>query len=510
MAKSKDLIISNPQIGISSSPHLGYHDMRNMDISSIPGIARLNNSLVKKSGATVVTLPQWFVRNPATPTEVYALDSAGKVYRSADSGATWALMTGFTAGGHGNGLIIFKNYLIVARDAYLDICGDGSASGNGTTTGIANGNWSNSWQAIDSDLLWHPMIVSKLDGIVYGGAGRYVFSLEENSGQTFAPGTGATFTYTQQALDLPSRYRIKCIDELGNNVMLGTWQGSTTPMRIAEIYPWAPGSSTFGQPITMDENGVHAIKNINQTLYILAGTEGRIYSSQGLVANLIGQIPKSIVNTDASIPLTYFPGAITNYKGKLFFGLGSASAIDGMGVWSLLQTSKGNILNLEHGISTMKWGADYALQIGALLPIAQDTMLVGWYDKTPTASYGIDLVDNDGYNYTSEYTGYIISPFYNVGSNLKPRQFSELEYQLARLLRVNEGIKVEYRTNLTASFTEIGTFIFSGTVTSTVEIIGAVLSHNTTPNIPATEFVEIKISLTGTTTSPEWRTLTLK
>jgi len=124
------------------------------------------------------------------------------------------LMEGFTAGGHGNGLAIFKNYLIVARDAYLDVCGDG------TTTGIVNANWSNSWQAIDSDTLWHPMIVSKLDGLLYGGAGRYVFSIEELT--TFVPGTGATFTYTQQALDLPSRYRIKCLDELGNNIMLGT------------------------------------------------------------------------------------------------------------------------------------------------------------------------------------------------------------------------------------------------------------------------------------------------
>jgi len=129
--------------------------MRNMDISSIPGIAKLNNAMDLKSSTTVVGTPQWMVRNPATPAEVYALDSGGKVYKSDDSGASWALMTGFTSGGHGNGLVIFKNYLIVARDAFLDICGDGSA------TGITNANWSNSWQAIDSDLLWHPMIIQK-------------------------------------------------------------------------------------------------------------------------------------------------------------------------------------------------------------------------------------------------------------------------------------------------------------------------------------------------------------
>jgi len=492
--EQKSLIISNPQVGIGPSEHLGWGDMRNMDISSIPGIARLNNVMVKKSGTTVVTFPQWAVRNPATPAEIYVLDSAGKVYKSDDNGATWALMTGFTAGGHGNGLMIFKNYLLVARDAYLDVCGDGTA------TGITNANWSNSWQAIDSDALWHPMNVSKNDGKLYGGAGRYVFSLEEIDGQTFAPGTPATYTWTQQALDLPSRYRIKCLDELGNNLMCGTWQGATTPARIAELFPWDRSSTTFGQPIVMEENGVHAIKNINQTLYILAGTEGRVYSSQGLIANLIGQIPKSIANTDGSIALTYFPGAIANYKGKLFFGVGSASAVDGMGVWSLLQTSKGNILNLEHGISTGNWGASYALQIGVILPITDDSLLVGWYDAAPTASYGLDLT-NTAAVYTS-YAGYLTSPLYVVGTNLKGRQFTTLEFQLTRPLRTDEGVKIEYRTNLTASFTTIGTYTYTS--------LGAVLSHNAIAGIPKCEFVQIKISLTGDATSPEIRTVTLK
>ena len=490
MTKIKPLVIDSPQVGIGPSAHLGYQEFRNMDISSVPGIARLNNPLALKSSTTVVGTPQWFVRNPATPAEVYALDNGGKVYKSSDSGATWVLMEGFTAGGHGNGLAIFKNYLIVARDAYLDVCGDGSA------TGIVNANWSNSWQAIDSDTLWHPMIVSKLDGLLYGGAGRYVFSIEELT--TFVPGTGATFTYTQQALDLPSRYRIKCIDELGNNLMLGTWQGSTTPIRVADIFPWDASSATFGQPITMQENGVHSLININQTLFILAGTEGRIYSSQGLVANLIGQIPKSIVNTDGSIPLTYFPGAIANYKGKLFFGLGSSSVIDGMGVWSLLQTSKGNILNLEHGISTGNWGASVALQIGALLPIDSDKLLVGFFDTT----YGIDLTDTT--KVSTGYSGYLISAFYQVGSNLMKRAFTQLEFLLARLLRTSEGVKIEYRTNLTADFSDglIGTYTFTS--------LGAVLSHNAIASIPSCEFVQIKISLTGSTTSPDFRLLTLE
>ena len=184
---NKDLIIPSPAIGIGPSAFRGFQDVRNLDLSTFPGVAILNNLIAKKSSTTVVGRVNWMVKNPATPAEVYGLDADGKVYKSSDSGATWALMTGFTSGGHGNGLAIWKNYLIVARDAFLDVCGDGTA------TGITNANWTNSWKAIDSDLLWHPMLVSKNDNKLYGGAGKYVFSLDEATAP-FVPATAASYT----------------------------------------------------------------------------------------------------------------------------------------------------------------------------------------------------------------------------------------------------------------------------------------------------------------------------
>ncbi len=499
---AKDLTIETPRTGIAPSALTGIADVRNLDISSVPGIVKLNNLTAKKSAAIVVTLPQWKVKNPATPAEVYALDSAGKVYKSTNSGVTWALMTGFTSGGHGNGLAIWKNYLFVARDAFLDVCGDGSA------TGITNSNWSNSWQAIDSDLLWHPMIVSKNDNKLYGGAGKYVFSLDENSGQTFAPGTGATFTYTQQALDLPPNYRIKCLEELGNNLMCGTWQGTNVyDLRIADIFPWNRSAPSFGQPITMSENGVHGMLNTGNQLIILAVIGGRMYKSNGINAVQVGQIPSSIADLSGGKYLEFFPGAICNYKGKVFFGVSGSVAIPGMGVYSLDQTSRGTILTHEHSISTGTDGTSYAVKIGALLPVTRDNILIGWYDATPTASYGIDNITVA--SYMTSYTGYFISPLYLVGTNGQPRKFNEIEFQLVRPLRTNEGIKIDYRDDLTASFTNIGTYDFT--------TWGAEMSHNALFNkgtididIPECENIQLKIYLTGTTTTPELRNVTLK
>ena len=377
MAQQQDnsLQVLAPRQGIAQSPHVGFSDVRNLDIFSIPGIVTLNNILVIKGlVATIVDNINWIVRHPITTTEIYALGATGEVYKSANSGVTWAVLAGhLNTAAHGNGLMIWKNYLFVARDTCLDVCGDGTA------TGILETNWSPDWttSALASDVLWHPMLVSKNDNKLYIGAGRYVFSLDENTGQTFAPGTGATYTMTEQALDLPPAYRIKCMAELGNNLMLGTWQGTNIyDMRIADIFPWDRSSVSFGQPIELSDYGIHAMSNMGNFLVVLAGTSGTIFRCDGANAYIIGQLP---IDLAGGKYLEWYPGALCSYKNKTFFGVGNGgtTAIDGMGVYSLYQTGRGNILNLEHGISTENFGATSA-KITALLPVTRDTLLCAW------------------------------------------------------------------------------------------------------------------------------------
>jgi hypothetical protein len=491
--------IQAPRQGIAQSPHVGFAEVVNIDVNSIPGIAKLNNIMVKKSSTTVTAQINWIVRHPITTTEIYALDNAGTVYKSADSGATWAVLAGSSStNAHGNGLLIWKNYLFVARDAKLDVCGDGSA------TGIIAANWTLDWQDIDSDVLWHPMLTSVNDNKLYGGAGRFIFSLDENTGKTFAPGTSDTFTFTVEALDLPPSYRIKCLEELGNNLMIGTWQGtSVTDIRVANIYSWDRSSVSFGQPIVMAEYGVHAMKNIGNSLVVLAGTSGTIYRCDGVNAIIVGQLPMDLTGGKY---LEWYPSSICSYKSKVFFGVGQGgtTAISGMGVYSLQQTGKGNILSLEHTVSTLNTGASKPLKPSALLPVTRDTLLVAWRDD---ATYGIDLTTATSYAYSSDYSGYFVTPLYTVGSNLNQFKFTQMEFQLARPLRSGEGIKLEYRLDLTASFTEIGTYDYA--------TWGAITSKNLITELPndvkACEQIQFKISLLGSsTTSPELKVVFIK
>ena len=333
--------------------------------------------------------------------------------------------------------------------------------------------------------------------MIYGGAGQYVFSIEEVSGQNFAPATGGTYTFTQQALDLPEDYKIKSLVELGNNLMCGTWQGTNIyDLKIADIFPWDRSSPSFFKPIQIAEHGVNAMLTIGNVIYVLAGIGGAVYKTDGVNVYQVAQVPESITSIIGSNKyMLPYPGAIVNYKGRPFFGLSnSAAAMDGAGVWSLLETSAGTILNFEHEISAGETGVNNVVNIGALLPISRDEILAGWQDLNGSA-FGIDKTTNT--SYTTSYGGYFTSPLYTIGTMLSAKEYSQIEFQLAKELAANEGVKLEFRINLTDSWTTIGTYTFAA--------LGAVTAHNVACPIPASDKLQLRVSLTGTTTTPHFK-----
>lgn len=496
MPKTNELIIQAPSTGIAQSPHIGFGDCRNLDISSIPGIVRLNNNLSKVSGTAVTGLVKWIVRDPVTSANFYAVDDAGDVYVSTDSGATFAALGSQpTAGGTGQGLAIWKNYLWCPRATAMDIYGPLDSSPA----------WRNSWAGLTmtSDALWHPMLVSKLDGELYGGEGRYIFNVAEVAGKTFAWDDATTYTATASALTLPVGYRVKCLEELGNDLIIGTWQGTTiTDFKIADIFKWDGTSTTYGQPLMLNENGVNALLTVGNTLYILAGVDGRVYRSDGVSAVQVAQVPTSIANVEGSNYLEPFPGAFINYKGRPTFGVssGGATYTSGMGIYSIKETSRGTILNHEHQISTGNDGTSQILKIGALCQKARDQIVVGWADGT---TEGIDLTTTT--TRVGSYGGYFETPLYAVGTPLNSRQFSEIEFQLAKELAAGEGIQIKFRVNLTDTFTTIGTWDYT--------TLGAVTSHHARVNIPATEFIQLRVELgagTSSLTTPQLRQVILR
>ena len=427
----------------------------------------------------------------ATKFAVSTSQGGGAVNLASDGTGTYRS----AATASGNGLVYFEDHLIIARDAVLDTYGPLSSSPK----------FNYNWQVIDSDVDWHPMIVSKNDGMVYGGAANYIFSIEETAGDIFEPLVGASFLFTQQALDLPSNYRVKCLSELGNNLMIGTWQGSTyQDLKIADIFPWDTASPSFGQPIELNENGVNALITVKNTLYIFAGITGAIYASNGYSYIKVAQIPDYVAPIATGGGYEYYPGSVINHKGRIFFGIGNGVAT--VGVFSLnLETGT---ICVENLISTGRDGSLSTIEIGALFSTGYVNYLIGWKDSY-TTSYGIDSMSGDKY---TSFSAYVESPLYKVGTTKRPTSITEIEVNLAIPLATGEGVKLKYRRSLTGTWTTIKEYLYSGTGDSDTKIVGEVSSFNDTHTINDIVNIQLRVELTtgsASSTTPELLSVSL-
>lgn len=587
---SNDLIINVPREGISQSPHTGFADIRNLDISYLQGIVQLNKKLSLQSAAVVTGGIKWILNDPVTTNQVIGIDASGAFYFNQLLGSTtWLKITGSpSTNAHGNGLAIFNDWAVIARDAYLDFWGPlsgvsftataanpmiitaiahglanddrvslwstGSITSSGSvqfantgtsyfvssrtddtfalsaTSGgvelslaggtqsgshvfrsfkdgsVAQGTGTSTTTPIDSDNLFHPMLVSKLDGKLYGGSAFQAFSLQELS--TFNPRTNS-FTFTQEDLpvDLPSDYRIKCICEKENNIGFGTWKGSdlTIIQKSADLFMWDRTDNNPFLSAQLNDYGIHGLLSDGNSLIVLAGISGAVFNSDGVNFTKIAQLP---IKATTSIIVQYFPGAIHKYKDKVYFGVSLSAGLGGAGVYSLELTGKGNILNLEHLNSQLTDGTSNSVAISALCPVASDQILVGF---SSDATYGIDITSSGSYAYTTNYSGYFDTPLYIVGTAKAKRVFTELEFLFAKKLTTGQGIQISYRTNLTDSFTTIGTFTHD--VTGTTKL-GAITSHWFNPGIQS-EMLQLRVALDldsayTTTTTPQLKSIVLR
>lgn len=470
---SRDIVLNNFQECIADSPETGFADMRNMDPFSQPGTIRAKLRTNKDSSTTVTDLIKWIVTDPATGYR-YALGDAGKVYTN--SSGSWAVIAGnTTSSAAGNGLAIWKGYLFVARNAALDVYGPLSG-------GAA---WSNGWQTwsgSEQDDSFHPMLVAQ-DDMLYIGAGRYVSSIAETSGSTFAPGTGATYTWNSQALDLPNKYRVKCMEELGTLLMIGTWQGTNVyDVKIADIFPWNRTDTSFGLPIRLNEFGVHQMKNINNVLWLTAGLQGSVYTTNGSTTVLMRKLPLYTRNVETAY-FQFYPGAATQKDDRYMFGVSrgtGASTIPAQGVYSVSSDRK---LVLENEISSAPSSLTNAFAIGALNMSGSESLYIGWQDNT---TYGIDLTDTT--NRYGSYAAYFDSALFPTGTPKAKRKFRRLQIQLDRDMASGSGVRVQYRTKLSDSFTTIDTIDFA--------TYGAISSYSSGVSIGSVENIQLRIGIT--------------
>lgn len=435
-------------------------------------------------------IPQFFAYD-SYASALYMQDSNGRVWTNGQSSSGWCLISGNTlTNANAQGLVIWENYLFAFRSAKVDVYGP-------LTSALGSQSWTNDWQSLTAsagESADHYAYVSSINGKLYFAdkstttGTPYIGSVAVATG-TFAPGTPSTYTFTLTDLDLPKYKTITCMEDLGENMLIGTTG--------REIYTWDTTSDSWNNIIFAPEYRIGAMKTVNNITYFSAGRRGNIYATVGSSAVLFKKFPESILNHPGSI--AYKINSMISGNNKLYFGLSGVSGTI-CGVYSVDLESRA--LVLEHVNSLGTYVAGYI----PCMYLDGDTLYVGFASDT---TYRIDrnyVATNGTFNRYTSYTANIETPMYEVGTDINKRSFKSIEINFADNLASGEGAKIYYRTGVADSYTLIWTVDYA--------TYGPIQSlYKLSPNIPKTTMIQLKIELTtgaSSTTTPQLKSITLR
>lgn len=425
------------------------------DYRTYPGVLQIERPMVKVSGQSggsdvVKGIVKWFVN--ASPTTIYALDddqttaNVTRILKSTDTGATWGLSqimgtsdSPFSA----NGGIWWKGYFLFASDKHLGYH-DGASS------------WVLDWldfhTATDTggnDTDWHPMHQGERDGSLYIGCGRYVALLTEVAGQTFDPTNSATYSFTYNALDIPSDFRIKSLSEVGDYLNLGCWKKvGTTHYPVTVLYPWNYVIRPDAHDAPLFKNkvyGVGAQLNIDNTLFAWMGARAEIYYYNGSEFVKLKKLSKE---TEA---YEIYPGVVKEFNDLAHFGIDNTfnSILPG-GIYQFGSHNKQIYplsLNLPYPLSVGQAASYYVYSLG-VCGSSDQILLASWYDGT--SEYGIDKLETGSRLSVGSYAETILR---HIGTVQNKGHIEKFEIYLDAPLASGQGIDIKYRRNTEAAWT---------------------------------------------------------
>lgn len=403
--------------GIADSDYMGgknsLAELWGFDIHSEVGVLKVNQALAKESGSTVDD----FVRAgvPCSDGNTYLFGANnGKVWKRT-SGGTYSLEA-TTAPAAGSGgvtdAVEYQGYIYYAMQNRLGRVAVGAAWGtrNDSWATFTNGNVS-----------WHPMRVVNL--VLYIGDGNLLAQVD---------GT----TFTADALDIESPLIIKCLGQLGTDILLGTIVSSN--IISTQIFRWNTWSVSFTNSDPIPEVGINCFLPIDNGVIVNAGTKGNLYTYDGVNLTPYKQI-KGTWSASTNKGQVY-PNAALNFNSLPLFGFSIALGTPcNMGVYSLGRANRNYpvVLNGEVGIST---GNLNNVEIGCIVGVG-DIYIVSWRDTNTGTTYGIDKLD-----LSAKYGG-----AYLTTRAIMVDRFSFMKYGLVniayRLLPTNTTFTVSAKVN---------------------------------------------------------------
>jgi hypothetical protein len=416
----KDIIYKNFNLGgIADSNYMGTKnsmaDLWGFDIHSEPGISKVNQALTKESGTTVDDFVK--ARVACSDGNTYFFGSTnGKVWKRT-SGGTYSLEATVAPAAGTVGVsdaYEYQGYIYYATQSRL------GRWQLGTAWSTRNDNFG-TFTKTDAD--WHPMMTLNL--VLYIGDGNLVAQVDAG-------------VFSADALDLPfsTETRIKCLGQLGTDLLIGTYVNSN--INKTELYRWNTWSVSFSNTDPIPEVGINSFLPIDNSVIVNAGTKGNLYIYNGSSLEPYKQIKGTWDNSTNKAQV--HPNAGINFHGMPIFGLSSvAGSPANMGIYSLGRANRNYpiVLAGEHGIST---GNLNNVEIGSIIGIG-DIYLVSWKDTNSGTTYGIDKLD-----LSAKYSGAYMTTRVTIADRYSLITFSTVDIGY-RTLPVNTTFTVSKNVN---------------------------------------------------------------
>jgi hypothetical protein len=355
--------------GIADSDYLGAaHSMADLwgfDIHSEVGVLKVNQALTKESGSTVDDFVKASV--PCSDGNTYLFGSTnGKIWKRT-SGGTYSLEATASPAAGSAGILDAKEYQGYIYYAMQSRLGRWQI---GTAWSTRNDSWATFTK---TDASWHPMLILNL--VLYIGDANLVAQVDAG-------------VFSANALDISAPLRIKCLGQLGTDLLMGTFVASN--IVATEVYRWNTWSLSFTNSDPIPEVGINSFLPIDNNVIVNAGTKGNMYLYNGVTLEPY----KTIKGTwDNSTNTGYVhPNAGLNFNGLPLFGLSTLSGSPAnMGLYSLGRANRNYpiVLNGEQGIST---GNLNNVEIGCIVSVG-NIYLVSWKDTNSGTVYGVDKLD---------------------------------------------------------------------------------------------------------------------
>lgn len=432
----KPFEIKDWQNGMAQSCHLGFEEIRGLDVFTVPGEATVNYKLSNisiSSSSGINTIPIQILNNAVVGagTADYVLLSDGDVW----SGSPLAEVKAASY----SHMCLYKGQLIFSNTSAL--------------SGFDGTNWRDDKISITSP----DFMLSSLDDTLYistnGTVRGRVSKVYEKAGQTFDINNSATYTLETNALILPADMAIVCMVDFGTYIAIAC--NSIYDTNKAYIYTWDGEATSATNRVVINGGNINSMLCKNNRLYCQVGNKGEWFVSDGTSAAPFAKMPESFLTYSASFTVNRC-GLDFNEKGNIIFGIKqSTSSSNGLtpnGIFELnTETGKISFNNIATcGVGTQ---AD-PVSIDCIRFDTFRSYTVGWTNNN--ATFGID--DSSTSLRITSYGAFITSPFYQLGSTVsdKVAKLKGFEIHLTKLLPTGCGLKIYYRTVQGGAWTQWG------------------------------------------------------